>query len=378
VPSDPTVAPRIERIAGGDPARRALIERMVSVSRDGLPGMFRPEHSGFAHTRRRTPDGRIELRGENLRYGAIVLLGARHLPEAAQREIFGGADAFEHCGALLGRAASIANLGDQALLVWAAAELRHPDLGHGLTRLLELLPAEGAVPTVELAWTLSALAAAGSEPRRAASVRDRLIRAFSTAAGVFPHGAGPGAGAGLRGHVACFADQVYPIQALARHHRVTGDAEALAAAARCAERICEQQGAAGQWWWHYDARTGRVIEGYPVYSVHQDAMGPMALLDLAEAGGPDFADAVRRGVDWMREAPEVGHSLIDDANGVIWRKVARRDPRKLVRGLRAGSTRLHPALRLGWLDAAFPPTVVDWESRPYHLGWVLHTWLGGA
>jgi hypothetical protein len=234
------------------------------------------------------------------------------------------------------------------------------------------------VPTVELAWVLSALAAAQREPEWAAAVRDRLLGAFSAAAGVFPHRVGPGAGGGLRGHVACFADQVYPIQALARHHRAVGDAGGLAAAARCAERICEQQGGAGQWWWHYDARTGRVIEGYPVYSVHQDAMGPMALLDLAEAGGPDFADAVRRGVDWMREAPELGVCLVDESERVIWRKVARSDPRKLVRALRAGASRLHPQLRLGWLDAAFPPNAVDWESRPYHLGWVLHTWLGGA
>ena len=37
--------------------------------------------------------------------------------------------------------------------------------------------------------------------------------------------------------------------------------------------ICTVQGNSGQRWWHYDSRTDRVVEGYPVYSVHQDVNG---------------------------------------------------------------------------------------------------------
>ena len=60
--------------------------------------------------------------------------------------------------------------------------------------------------------------------------------------------------------------------------------------------ICELQGPDGQWWWHYDTRTGKVVEGYPVYSVHQDSMAPMALLDLEDAGGPQHSEAITRGL----------------------------------------------------------------------------------
>ena len=35
-------------------------------------------------------------------------------------------------------------------------------------------------------------------------------------------------------------------------------------------------------------------------------------------------------------------------------------------------------LRLEFLDPMFPPRSQDWESRPYHLGWVLHAWLTRA
>jgi hypothetical protein len=67
--------------------------------------------------------------------------------------------------------------------------------------------------------------------------------------------------------------------------------------------------------------------------------------------------------------------LIDDDIPLIWRKVARREPGKTTRTMRALLSTLNPSLRWKWLDAAFPATTVDWESRPYHLGWVLHAWL---
>jgi hypothetical protein len=202
----------------------------------------------------------------------------------------------------------------------------------------------------------------------------RLLSVFSHQSGIFPPLVGAGSSL-LRGHVACFADQVYPIQALARYHAAFGAPDALSAATRCAEQICSAMGPNGQWWWHYDARNGRVIEGYPVYSVHQDAMGPMALFDLQEAGGPDFSEAIRKSLAWMDEAVEVGHSLIDEENGVIWRKVARAEPGKLVRGIRAGMSRVNQGLRLTPLDMLFRATQIDYECRPYHLGWVLDTWL---
>jgi hypothetical protein len=60
---------------------------------------------------------------------------------------------------------------------------------------------------------------------------------------------------------------------------------------------------------------------------------------------------------------------------ITWRKIARADHRKLVRGVRAASTRLHPRTRLAVLDRMYPPGAVDYECRPYELGWLLLTWL---
>jgi len=372
-------AQRVTHITSKDDHLRALVERMIWVSLEGLPLMFRPQEHAFAYTRKLGANGSLRLSGTSLRYSAIVLLGAHGLDEDLQRSLLGGESAREFCTRLAQEALKSSNLGAVALVVWAGAEIAHELLPVVLARLAQVAERDQGHSTVEWAWVVSALAAARREavaPGLAAHAAAKLLAAFSPEAGIFPHRLS-GAPTSARSHVACFADQVYPIQALTRHHVAYRSSSALDAADRCAEQICRAQGEAGQWWWHYDTRTGQVIEGYPVYSVHQDGMGPMALLDLAEAGGGDHSEAVGLGLRWLEIAPEVGRSLIDEQHAIIWRKVGRTDPRKLVRGMRAFASRTRPGLRVPLLDAAFPARQIDFESRPYELGWVLHAWLNG-
>jgi hypothetical protein len=342
--------------------------------------MLLAEEGTFVHSLLRSPDGSTQPRGTSPRYGSIVLLGVRHLPEPVQRELLGGASAAEFAGRLLDQARGWTNLGDLALLSWATAELDHPDLERALGLLLPCMDAETDSATVEAAWTVSALVAARENPQARAAIdraRAKLFRAFRPASGLFAHHTHAGHGGWLRAHVACFADLVYPIQACARLHAALGDEQSLAAANATAAVACRTQGPGGQWWWHYDVRNGSIVEGYPVYSVHQDSMAPMALFDLVEAGGDDHGHAVARGLPWLMKSAELGTSLIDEEPGMIWRKIARTDGGKTARAVRAATSRLSPGWRLGFLDGIWQPRRVDWECRPYHLGWVLDCWLGG-
>ncbi len=373
---EPIHSARIDRIAGSDARILSLIQQLVEISIEGLPLMYRRDREMFAHTRRRVSDTNIDLQGTSFRYSAIVLLGVQWLDEERQRRILGGESAAEFCSRLCGEIDESSNLGDLALTTWTAAALGIAEtrsLAENLSRRVEN---EVGAFTVEVAWALSALTAAHAVAADAAHrTCARLLASLPGEFGVFPHQV-DGKGEAFRSHVGCFADQVYPIQALSRYHKVFGDSRALDAANRCAEMICRLQGPRGEWWWHYDVRTGGVVEGYPVYSVHQDSMAPMALLDLAEAGGIDFAEPIRRGLVWLQDAPVAGNRLIDDANLVIWRKLGRREPKKLVRQLNAVTTSLNSGFRLPGIESIFPPVSIDWESRPYHLGWVLDSWLG--
>ncbi|KKD07779.1 hypothetical protein [Streptomyces sp. WM6386] len=381
---------RLAALGHEEPPLLSLAQRLLSVAELGLPEMLLPGGEAFSFTMsgRKASDGSwtLDRRGTSTRYAAITALGVEFLPEDRQRAVLAGRTAQEFTGLLIESLPAVTNLGDAALIAWAAAETGHPKLSDALERV-EALDEEGRPQyTVEAAWVLSALAAARDTvdvERRFTAARDRLLRARIGDSPLFPHATGPGLVPWYRAHVACFADQTYPLQALARAHASDdqgGDPEALAASEACARRICELQGDGGQWWWHYDARTGAVVEGYPVYSVHQHAMAPTALFDLTDAGGSDFGASIRKGLRWMSDVPELGaghEPLILDELGATWRKVYRGDPKKAVRAARGLGTRLTPGLRLKSLDRVYRPLSVDRECRPYEFGWMLHAWQGG-
>jgi hypothetical protein len=344
----------------------------------GLARMYRPADGLFAFRIRRRGEDLI-LEGSSHRYTAIALIGLAGEHEAAQASVLAGVGARAACSRLVNDVTRLENLGDVALILWAARATGYQERRPVVERLLALSPGDAAYPTVEVAWTLSALCA--DRDARVETLRERLARrliaSFQPRSGMFPHSLGGRAG-GFRGHVSCFADLVYPIHALARYAELFGDAEARDVALRCAEALCALQGSAGQWWWHYDLRIGDVVERYPVYAIHQDAMAPMALQALERTADVDLQPLIAKGLAWLTHAPELGGgSLIDERAGLIWLKVARREPRKLSRYAQAAVSRVHPTFRTPGLDTLFPPCVVDYEDRPYHLGWLLHAWPAG-
>lgn len=174
-----------------------------------------------------------------------------------------------------------------------------------------------------------------------------------------------------------FASQVYPTMALAALHQAGGASEWLRAAERCAERIVSLQGPTGQWWWIYHCRKASPAVCYPVYSVHQDAMGPMMLLATALASRQPrrFDAAIERSLAWFDSRQECAQTpLLDAAGGMVWRAVQHDAPHT------TGALGLGPGerLRLGrvaWTGSRdrrpFGTGHVCPESRPYHHGWIL-------
>jgi hypothetical protein len=368
---------RLGLVAGRDTQSAELLEKLIDVAVRRLTAQYTDGEFVFTTTGEATPSGGWRLRGSgrSLRYAAIAALGLRHLSDADQRAVLAGNSADDLIGQLAKRLDDCTSVGDVALVCWAAADAGHSELPHAVARLAQLDQQPGQIDVVSAAWVVSALVAARGNvdvEEQLGAARRRLLAARGAAA--YPHTTRPGT-PWYRAHVGSFADQVYPIQALARLHASSADPDALAVANAVARVICGAQGAGGQWWWHYDSRTGGVVEGYPVYTVHQHAMAPMALLDLADAHGDAYLDEVCQGLRWLRRPPEASVGLVLDEPPITWRKVARADYRKLVRGVRAATTRVHPGARIQALDRVYPPGTVDHECRPYELGWLLMTWL---
>ncbi|HET7695344.1 MAG TPA: hypothetical protein VFK57_06515 [Vicinamibacterales bacterium] len=347
-----------------------LIARLRRLAAAALPRMYSDAAGRYVFTVRRAGGGLVPD-GISNRYSAITLIGL-------------AADGFDRwrlpydpatlARTLMSELPACGNLGDAALIAWAASAIG-VDTAPAWREVRRLFEARASHPTVEVSWALAAatldVGRAGADLQRRLS--ESVLTAWNPETGIFRHATGTRTS---RAYVACYADQVYPIFALSRYAAASRPAgPALEAAASCATRICRLQGDAGQWYWHYDPRTGDVVEGYPVYAIHQDAMGPMALRAIKDAGGGNFDGEIDRGLGWLEHAPELGGgSLIDDEAGMLWRKVARREPMKLTRFVQAACTRVHSGLRAPGMDALFPPVAIDYEDRPYHWGWFLYAW----
>ena len=69
----------------------------------------------------------------------------------------------------------------------------------------------------------------------------------------------------------------------------------------------------------YNVRTGQVVDAYPVYSVHQDGMAPMALLKLVRMGDRNYVSAINKGLDWLNKRNALELDMVDEKWRTIWR-----------------------------------------------------------
>ena len=351
---------------------------LIDTALAALPRMLDQRTGTFVFTVRPTGPA-----GQSLRYTCITLIGVAAATRAGWRHSL---DLPRLVDGLAERSREITNAGELGLLLWCLSD-HHQRVTPAHEEVLSRVPvtpdALDTLTSTELGWLVSGLArTAVLAPRRvdiadrAHVVYDVLRRNHAEATGLFCFGgrAGGHLRRRLRRQLGFFDNQVYGIHAGVDYHRAFDDREALAMAERCTDQILAAQGPLGQWAWHYNVRTGAVVDRYPVYSVHQHGMGPMALRSVSEVTRRTFDDAIDRSVAWVFGANELGESMIDHDRGVIWRSIRRRLARgKLIHvfkvlsltGLAGTRERLARMVdRRGRLER-------DLECRPYELGWLL-------
>ena len=380
VETEKLTCPRVAAIRQVDADSCRQVVHLAHLAVRGLTASYDVASGEFAQTLRgiaSTGGVHLQRQGTNLRYGGMAALGISRLPASVQHQVLAGRTADDVAHTIAELALRSEDPGAVAMAAWAYAEVTTAFPDRLLQRLREMLRDGRPLPTVDLSWLLTAAVVAsdrGDTDDLVTGAASRLQR-YCGPGGTYPHMLPPSHQSRWRAHVGSFADQVYPVQALARASVLTGDRTLLETADRTAARLCDLQGPGGQWWWHYDSRTGDVVEPYPVYSVHQHAMAPMVLLDLHEAGGSDRRPEIAAGLRWLDDHPEVVEELVSDRFGVVWRKVGRREPRKAARAMNAATSAISPGWRTPGVDRLFPPVVVDHECRPYELGWLLYAWL---
>ena len=352
---------------------RRNVTGLIDFALDALP-LMRLDDGAFCFERRLGQPKRI---GRSPRYTLIVQLGllkaqaagyalpfdVDELDSVAWREIDGQA----------------LSPGDVGLMLWIDARRHGRRGGELVDRLDAALAANGGLAArvgMELAWIITGLAHHVAESGSATGVRlleeslDQLLAHNRARSHLFRHFGV----SGWRRRFPNFATQIYSVLALAVVARHGLDERALPAACATADRLLDAQLADGGWPWLFDAERGTVVERYEVYSVHQDAMAPMALLELWEACGDQrYVDAVGHGVNWIHGNNEFGANMIDRENGLVLRSVRRR--RGLDRLWLAAETGAS-LLGLPARDSTARLTETNPTDRPYHFGWVLEAWCG--
>lgn len=175
---------------------------------------------------------------------------------------------------------------------------------------------------------------------------------------------------GFRRRFASFATQTYLSIACYQYGEFTGDASALIMADTCVRDLIALQGPQGEWPWFFDAMSGRILDFYEIYSVHQYGMAP-ALLEWAERFGRRGArDALVRGFNWVLGHNQLGRTmLVPELNLTIRSQVRKGE-------LMTKAPRVLRAIKNVWLENGgqlidSANVGVRLECRSYELGWIL-------
>jgi hypothetical protein len=178
-----------------------------------------------------------------------------------------------------------------------------------------------------------------------------------------------------RRRFASFATQTYLTIACYNVSGLLKDDRPLALANACVKKLISLQGPQGEWPWFYHVPTGKVVDFYEVYSVHQDGMAPAFLEHAERHGVPGARDALLRGFEWIYGANQIGQSMLRPQIGMIVRSQVRKSElnSKAKRLLRSSFHALVSRSQ-GLIDPS--ELTLRLECRSYHLGWVL--WSFGA
>lgn len=366
--------------AEAKPMQVATIRRFIQLAVRGLVPMFDEQRQLFCYSLNKTESGMVQ-EGISPRYTMMCLMGLHRLEQG------GGVSPFNRekiLDTLFSDLAWVDNIGDLGVLLWTCGivcperfeEVRtklHPE-----TALTRFRGARQGI-TMEVAWFLTGLCYwAQLAPESVSFIEPIAMEAFKKLIrnqgprGFYGHlSADSGVSGMTRGRTGSFADQVYPIYAMAQMVKAFHHDDAAKRAQRTAIGICEEQGKLGQWWWHYDAPAGRVTDGYPVFSVHQHAMAPFTLFGVGEALHTNFDSWIYKGLRWINLRNELEVDMESEKENVIWRCIQRRR-RPIGKYLKAGFGKFSDQIQVEHRENLKVLQV----CRPYELGWLLYAWAG--
>jgi len=344
------------------------VSNLIHLALNGLQRMYDPEKALFVYALK---NGQA-IQGLSVRYSLICLIGLVRAQQAGYDVGFDLSRIFKQATQI-----SEPDVSDLGLLLWAGACVGDtetlPMLYNNLTEKLDS-SAQGHLLGMDLGVALSGLVAyAKLSEDEIVYEKARWLANFVIENCIHPesHLFYHTAGQTLRRTLPNFATQIYLMYGLIHYAQLTQDDRVAQIPTLCIEALCRLQCEDGGWPWVYLA-SGKVIEAYEIYSVHQDAMMPMVLQSVSETQGQSYRDVLQKSLGWIQGNNDLKKNMIVQDDDVVLRSIRRAKPwNNIVGNLNAvGGLTLKNSI---WKKT---PLEVDETCRSYHLGWILEAWCG--
>lgn len=351
-------------------------QNIATVALRGLRETYNHQTTPLPFTRRFV-ENILTVQGQSIRYVLISLIGL-----AKGVNIIGDqSDLVTSLWQRIAKAGGVQamNTGDLGLALWASAlhKFDFPKLDSKHVYHV-FQQTRHNCDSIDLAWLLTGADQQlwinpenESARQLVQDVKRDLLYLYNSQTSLFFRHARSGFTSRVSRRIACFANQIYPLMSLSIHHRRANCQESASIVASVADKLCKVQGDRGQWWWLYDVNTGEVVDGYPVYSVHQDGMAPMALMEASIAIQQNYDEYIDRGFRWVDGENELETSMILQDQGLIYRDIHKKGTGR-VRRMMVGTLWC-----MGWQkshSAKCESSIyeINQECRPYHPGWILY------
>lgn len=321
------------------------------------------------------PTGEGVRGSSSLRAGAIVLLGLLRADEVGLPHPFStGALRTRVLGDLAGPGAGPGELG---LGLWAESRADGGAVNE-ITALIAGKLSKGfeGIPLKRLAWLVSGLNEASTRVGGGPELDSLLERA--EAALVARVVANTGFMSDLHhrigGGLTPVSGQFHSLTALCRLERAGREEAAAKAARSLLAALLEIQREDGSWPGVVDPVRGEAAALFPVFTVTQVALAPIALRLCRETGLTGDIDAASHaGIEWARGNNRLGFDLVHENEARLDRGIMpKRIPGAVSRGFTSAARRLRG--RLPEPDRS--DLILDPEVSSEDLGWVLEAWAG--
>jgi hypothetical protein len=335
------VFPYSSRVAGGailndyrrPEALRYTVNTLLGLGRAakaGVPGVSAADVNEMIETFVHRFAAKLESRAD---LGLLIVLLAENPAAAGDEAVHSALAALRH--SVADRPADAFHMQDLAWIIWGAATAarsgmpRADELGRSATTLVKehFVDPRSSLPRHSPRWYRRGLVSFGSVAY--------FLRAMHEAADVF------------------------------------ADADAAVLFRDGVQRLISIQGPLGEWPWMIHVGRGKVVDPYPVFSVHQDSMAMLFLLPALDAGEPNVREAIDRSLAWVFGRNQLDVRFYRDHPFFAYRSIERAE----------GAPRLRRYLRflsasLTGHEAAFGGARIrlNDECRSYHLGWILFVW----